>query len=434
MRKRIIAALALIMTFSASSCGNLGMPDPGTITHKENDGKSPVTTDDSSTPDEDTTDGEDSVEVVPEMYSPVDETQDYVKATLHNMTLEEKVGQLFFVRPDALETDYDNKTVNDDTIGGVTFVDKMMTEALGKYHVGGIYLYEKNISNETDLRKFTVDLQDKSELPLFIGVQELGGDYAPIANNVNFNVQLFKNMNELGKDGATNKAKHVGSTIGEYLTSYGVNIDFAPVADVSVDGEKVSEWNFSADATVVASLVDAEIDGFHEQSVMTAVGHFPGYADGSADKKKFVLDVNTWENLVASDLLPYVNILHKTDMLLVGHVELPEVITDGTPTSMSKEFIEGKIRDELGYNGVVITDTMSDAAVMNKYSQSECAVAAINAGADIILTPYDLDEAYNAVIKAVNDGTISESRIDESVTRVLTLKAKRGLFGTGAVE
>ena len=430
MKKRTIAALALLIAFTSTSCGNIGRPDPGTITRK-NEEERKIRSDDSvvTTDEEEPTTSEDTsqIEVIPEVYSPEDDPEAFIKATIENMTLEEKVGQLFFVRPDALETEYDDTVINDDDIGGVTYVDDMMKKAMEKYHVGGITLHEKNIIDEEQLKKLTAELQENAELPIFIGVDEIGGEFAPIANNANFNVRQFRDMNNAQ---TPENAKIVGTEIGKYLVKYGINLDFAPIADVSLYPEDVTPSNFSADATVVASLVDAEIDGLHESGVMSAVKHFPGYADGNAEGNDIFLDVSDWDSLLSSDVLPYINVLDKTDMLLVGHISLPSVISDDMPTSMSKDFIEGKIRDELGYKGVIITDSMSANSILYNYPRTESAVYAIEAGADIILMPYDLDESYEAVLKAVKDDKISEDRLNESVERILMLKVNNGMFGT----
>ena len=192
MKRKIMAAIAVILTFSVSSCGNLSRPDPNTINKIEDES--------SYSPrrwhyqDDDTTSDEESQADNKIEYSPEEDPEKFIKATIENMTLEEKIGQLFIVRADALETGYDNKTVNDDTIGGVTYVDEMMVKALKKYNVGGITLKEKNIIDEDKLIELTTGLQDNSKYPLFIGVDEIGGDNATIANNVNFAVPLFDNM------------------------------------------------------------------------------------------------------------------------------------------------------------------------------------------------------------------------------------------------
>lgn len=435
MKKTAIAALAVLMVFSVTGCTNVGKPDPNLI-KKKNDVEDVTAEEDYwwSEIDEESGDsgadeGETPDEGNEEPEAPEEPSEENKKSDIEklvdNMSLEQKVGQLFFVRPDALETDFDSSLVNDDFSAGVTFVDDMMEDALEKYHVGGVVLFEKNIIDVDQLKKLTKDLQGKADIPLFIGVNELGGYYAPIGNNENFSVKLFDNMNTIEN---VKEAYTVGSTIGAYLKKYGVNIDFAPVADVSYEEYFVSDINFSFDEKVVADMVEAEIDGFHEAGVMTAVNSFPGYGDGSGYGEYLFTNYNSWKDILKTDALPFLGILDKTDMVMVGHIDLPEVISDDKPASMSKDLIQKKLREELGYNGVVITAPMTDYSILMNYDNSKCAVNAIKAGADIILMPYDLEDSYDAVLKAVKKGDISEERLNESVTRILNLKKANGLI------
>ena len=222
--------------------------------------------------------------------------------------------------------------------------------------------------------------------------------------------------------------KNIPHEIGKYLAEYGLNFDFAPCADLSLDSKKVSAGNFSSDAGVASNMVSAEIEGLHASGIMAAVSHFPGYGDNTADNDNFIYNGSLWETILERDAVPFVDSLSKTDMLVIGHVELPAVTDDGFPASMSQQFIQEKVRDELGYKGVIMTDSMAAKSVKKNFVQSECAVEAVIAGADIVLTPYDLDKAYRSVLKAAEDGKIDESRINGSVRRILALKAKSGLL------
>ena len=438
MKKTAIAVLAIFMSVSAAACGSFGKSSPQTVTKKNDTSRTSTTAQTSMKNDKTPTDADDTESASDtesenetgtshETDAP-ESDEELIEDLIDKMTLEEKVGQLFLVRPDALETGFENSVVNNDDIGGVTYVDDMMKNAMEKYHVGGFVLFEKNIVDGEQLKKFTDDLQGMSEIPLLIGVNELGGDFAPIANNVNFNVKLFGNMNELGATGSAEKAKNVGTEIGKYLAEYGLNFDFAPRADLSLDSKKVSAGNFSSDAGVASNMVSAEIEGLHASGIMAAVSHFPGYGDNTADNDNFIYNGSLWETILERDAVPFVDSLSKTDMLVIGHVELPAVTDDGFPASMSQQFIQEKVRDELGYKGVIMTDSMAAKSVKKNYVQSECAVEAVIAGADIVLTPYDLDKAYRSVLKAAEDGKIDESRINGSVRRILALKAKSGLL------
>lgn len=180
---------------------------------------------------------------------------------------------------------------------------------------------------------------------------------------------------------------------------------------------------------IAANLVSAEIEGLHEGGVMTAVKYFPGYGDFDPADEYICSNENSWEYLLDNDIIPFAEVMDDTDMIMVGHISLPNVTEDGLPASMSSEFINDKLRDELGYDGVVMTDTLSAEGIRNNFVQRECSLDAILAGADIVLCPYDLAENYDSVLQAVKDGKIGTVQIDERVRRILKLKAENGLFG-----
>lgn len=428
---KLAAAAALMITFAA--CGNIGKADPSAITKKTDADSKPAVSeiDDSSTSSEDTSSSqaektEEQLEQEKKEQEEQDKLRKAVENTMKDMSDEEKVGQLFMIRPDALEANAEAATVNNDETYGTTYVDELMVENMNKYHVGGVVIFEKNISDTDQLKSLIKDLQKSSEIPMFVGINEEGGDFAPLANAEGFKVTTFDNMIEIGKteDGA--KAKEVGKKIGGYLSDYGFNLDFAPVADVIADGSGTTAANrsFGSDPKVVAKMVSNEIKGFHESGIMTAVKHFPGQGSENGASKTS----KDWVELMESDIIPFAEVLGETDMILAGNISTPEVTNDGLPASMSKEIIDEKLRKELGYQGVVVSGPMSSSAVTGTYNSGECAVRAINAGADIVLLPYDLDEAYDTVLNAVKDGTISKDRLNESVERILTLKAEYGLI------
>lgn len=433
MKKKLKLAAAAALMITLAACGNIGKADPSAITKKtgadskpavsEIDGSSISSGDTSSSQAEKT---EEQLEQEKKEQEEQDKLRKAVENTMKDMSDEEKVGQLFMIRPDALEANASAATVNNDGVYGTTYVDELMVENMNKYHVGGVVIFEKNISDTDQLKSLIKDLQKSSEIPMFVGIDEEGGDFAPLANAEGFNVTTFDNMIEIGKteDGA--KAKEVGKKIGGYLSDYGFNLDFAPVADVIADGSGTTAANrsFGSDPKVVAKMVSNEIKCFHESGIMTAVKHFPGQGGENGTSKTS----KDWVELMESDIIPFAEVLGETDMILAGNISTPEVTNDGLPASMSKEIIDEKLRKELGYQGVVVSGPMSSAAVTGTYNSGECAVRAINAGADIVLLPYDLDEAYDTVLNAVKDGTISKDRLNESVERILTLKAEYGLI------
>lgn len=357
--------------------------------------------------------------------SSIVETKSKAEKLLHSMTLEEKIGQLFIIRPDDLELNLTSEQINDSTNDGAVELDTNMQETLKKYPIGGVALFGKNILNPTQLTTFISDMQKQSTIPLFVSIDEEGGIVSRIAKSPNFDVPKFESMQKIGETKNVAKAKDVGFTIGSYLKSYGVNLDFAPVADINTNPKNIVIGNrsFGNDPDLVSKMVFAEISGLHEAGIMSCVKHFPGHGDTKGDTHTGEVSIEkTWEELKKCELVPFINSIDTTDMVMISHITIPNITSDGIPASLSNEIIEGKLRKELGYKGVVISDAMEMGAITKKYSSEESAVKAVLAGVDIILMPESFVESYNGIYDAVKNGVINETRIDDSVLRILNLK------------
>jgi beta-N-acetylhexosaminidase len=348
------------------------------------------------------------------------------------MTLKEKIGQLLIIRPEALSTELTFEQINDTQEYGATEFNSKMAETLDKYPVGGVALFGKNIQTPSQLKDFINEMQQNSEIPLFVGVDEEGGSVSRVAKTPGFDVQKFESMEAVGKTKDTEKAREVGSVIGSYLKEYGFNLDFAPVADVNTNPDNIVIGNrsFGNDPNLVAEMITAEIEGLHKVGIMSSIKHFPGHGDTKDDTHSgFVSIEKNWEELKECELIPFkAGIDAQTDMIMISHITAENVTDDELPSSLSYEMIEGKLREELNYDGVVITDSMSMGAIENQYSSGEAAVLAISAGADIVLMPGDFIKAFESIYDAVNNGTLSEARIDQSVLRILSLKEKYGIL------
>lgn len=344
------------------------------------------------------------------------------KDVLGKMSLREKVGQLFIVRPEALA-----ENSNAETAPATDRVDDAVISRIEEYPVGGIALFSRNITSAEQLPMFISDLQSSSKYPLFIAVDEEGGRVARIANSDFFNVASYKSMEDIGKSGDASKAEEVGRQIGSYLKELGFNLDFAPVADTNTNPQNIviGDRSYGSDPALVARMVSAQLDGMHDSGIMGTLKHFPGHGDTKDDTHSGYVSIEkTWDELKECELVPFITALPKADMVMVSHITAVNVTSDKLPTSMSETMITGKLRNELGYDGVIITDAMAMGAVADNYTSAEAAVTAVKAGADIILMPESLEKSFNAVLNAVNSGEISISRIEESAERVLTLKAK----------
>ena len=342
------------------------------------------------------------------------------KDVLGKMSLREKVGQLFIVRPEALV-----ENSNAETAPATDRVDDAVISRIEEYPVGGIALFSRNITSAEQLPMFISDLQSSSKYPLFIAVDEEGGRVARIANSDFFNVASYKSMEDIGKAGDASKAEEVGRQIGFYLKELGFNLDFAPVADTNTNPQNIviGDRSYGSDPALVARMVSAQLDGMHDSGIMGTLKHFPGHGDTKDDTHSGYVSVNkSWDELKACELVPFISALDKADTIMVSHITVTSI--DKLPSSLSYEIITRKLRNELGYNGVIITDSMAMGAVADSYTSDIAAVMAVKAGADIILMPESLEKSFNGVLNAVNSGEISISRIEESAERVLTLKAK----------
>ncbi|WP_324824140.1 glycoside hydrolase family 3 protein [Sinanaerobacter sp. ZZT-01] len=371
----------------------------------------------------------DSANNIPDMH--LNKTRCKAEKLLSSMTLEEKVGQLFMIRPDSLNPNLTAEQISDVSNYDVTELSSQMTESLQQYHAGGIVIFQKNILSPIQLTRFIDEMQGESKIPLFVGIDEEGGPVSRIANSKEFDVTTYESMAQIGAMEDSESAKNVGFTIGSYLKQYKFNLNFAPVADVNTNPKNIVIGNrsFGSDPILVAKMVSAEIEGFHKAGIMSCIKHFPGHGDTTGDTHKgFVSTEKTWEELKECELIPFMSASKDADMIMISHITAPNVTSDDLPSSLSNEMIEEKLRGEMNYNGVVITDSMAMGAITQEYTTNAAAVKAILGGADIILMPENFKEAYEGIYSAVKGGKISEKRIDKSVLRILSLKEKYDLL------
>lgn len=346
-------------------------------------------------------------------YTADDLLEEVVDSCIAQMSLEDKVAGLFLITPEALTG-----------VETVTIAGSGTEEALKKYPVGGLIYFQKNIQSETQLKEMISSTTPKSKYPLFFAVDEEGGSVTRLAAG-GLDVPKVAAMAEIGASGDAEAAYAAGSTIGGYLGEYGINLDFAPVADVAEAGHAaLGDRSFGADAAQDAQMVKAAVSGIQGAGVSACIKHFPGLGSATADTHEgAAVSERTLEELRESDLLPFqAGIEAGVDMVMVGHIALPAVTGDNTPASLSEAVITGLLRKELSYNGIVITDALRMKAVSEQYTSAEAAVMTLQAGADMILMPENFEEAYEGVLAAVNDGTLTEARITESLERIYRVK------------
>ena len=335
-----------------------------------------------------------------------DPVEEQAAQLVSQMTLEDKIAQMFVITPNAL-TGY---------ASGVTAAGDTTKEAYQSRPVGGIVYMADNLTDPEQTTTMLSNMQEiareRTGLPVFLCVDEEGGSVARIAGNDAFGVTDVGNMSDIGASGDVQNAYNAGSTIGSYLAALGFNVDFAPVADVltNPDNQVLGQRSFGSDAQTVAGMVTSELQGLSAAGVYGAV---------STDK--------TLEELMAEELVPFQSAIDGgVNFVMVGHISAPNVTGDNAPATLSKVLITDVLRGQMGYNGIVITDAMNMEAITGFYNSDKAAVLAVTAGADMILMPADYNTAYTGILNAVNDGTITEERINESVTRIVKAKLAMG--------
>lgn len=347
--------------------------------------------------------------VVEEEKSQLDEIVD---ACIAEMPLEDKVAGLLIITPEALTgTDVAIKA------GDTT------KEKLSQYAVGGLIYAKQNIKSADQLKEMISGTQGFSKYPLFIGIDEEGGSVSRIAESgLADNVGT---MGDIGTSGDPSKAKEAGSAIAAYLSEYGFNLDFAPVADVILEGNSIiGDRSFGSNAGDDAAMVSACVEGLQEGDVSACLKHFPGLGSTTEDTHEgMATSEKTKEDFETTDFLSFQGGIDAgADFVMVSHLSVPNITGDNTPSSLSDKMITDILRGELGFNGIVITDAMDMKAVTDYYTSDEAAVKALQAGADMILMPEDFEAAYQGVLDAVNNGTLSEERINESLQRIYRVK------------
>lgn len=316
--------------------------------------------------------------------------------------------------------------VTPESITGVTTAVRAgdgTRDALAKHAVGGIVYFSKNIQSADQLKEMISNTQSYSQYPLFIGVDEEGGSVSRIAGSGLAN--KTNSARVIGQTADVNNAYQAGTAIGTYLAQFGFNLDFAPVADLAnIDDSIMESRAYGADAATVSSFVVSMMQGLEEQKVTACLKHFPGIGSTTQDTHDGIAVSNrSAEEFRANEFTVFqAGIDAGADMVMVGHMAAPSLVGDNTPSSMSSVIVTDILRNELGFEGVIITDAMNMSAISEYYDADVAAISALKAGCDMVLMPEDYEKAYNGVLQAVRDGVISEDRINHSLKRIYRIK------------
>ena len=334
------------------------------------------------------------------------EKTDKITKMLDNMTIPEKVGQMFMVRVPKENAD----------------------KRVSEYHLGGYIMFGRDFDNKTkeEVINNIASWQSAADIPMLIGVDEEGGTVNRISTNTEFRSEPFKSSQELYKDGGFDLIYEDTITKANFLKELGINVNFAPVVDVSTNPDDyIYKRSFGKNANLTSEYAEVVVRAMKETNIVSVLKHFPGYGNNTDTHTGIAIDNRTLDTFKENDFLPFeAGIKAGANMVLVSHNIVTNIDPDN-PASLSTRVHE-ILRNDLGFAGVIITDDLYMDAISKNYDSS-VAVLAILAGNDLICTT-DFESQIPEVIAAVEDGTISIDRINESVRRILELKLELNLI------
>ncbi|MBB6450534.1 beta-N-acetylhexosaminidase [Geomicrobium halophilum] len=351
-----------------------------------------------------------------------DDRHKLIDNAIAGMTIEEMVGQMLM--PDFRTWGKEN----------VTEMPPGIEQLIKNYHLGGVIFFGENIKTPAQATELIADYQAASEkYAMLTTIDQEGG----LVNRLQAGTSMPGNM-ALGAGNDLGMSSKVGRVIGAELESLGFNMNMAPSMDVNnnPDNPVIGIRSFGEDPSLVANHGVAFMEGMQESGVAVTAKHFPGHGDTDIDSHvgspKISHDRNRLYNV---ELYPFQSVMdHDVDAIMTAHVTLPEIDSstfEGTesliPATLSDKVITGLMREEMGYDGVIFTDSLKMNAISSHHPPVDAAIHAVQAGSDIVLMPVDVEEVAEGMINAVHQDVISEERMKESVARILELKLKRGI-------
>lgn len=330
-----------------------------------------------------------------------------VEEQLNKMTIDEKIAQLTIV-----------------SFSGTTFSTDLQNELALK--PGGVIFFGGNISSYAQTSSLIDQIKATADVPMFISVDQEGGRVQRITNSIDSRVQTIPYMRTVGNKNNPNLTYQLGKVIAEEILAFGFNMDFAPDVDVVAEGSTnvIGNRSFSGNPEIVSKLGVEIYNGILDTGVIPSYKHFPGHGATETDSH-YSLPVltQTKEELMSTHIAPFKYAIdHGAEMIMVGHLAIPNIDSEGYPASLSNALINGLLKTELGFDGLVITDSLQMKAIIDNYPESTRYALALNSGVDILLMPSSCANAVSALKQNLADGVITEERINESVRKILKLK------------
>lgn len=356
-----------------------------------------------------------------------DEAFSQAEEMVKGMTLEEKIGQMFLV--DLLQMD--SRPSLD---GAADRVTAKMKEAIRQYHIGGVYLTRGNIKRIDQTQQLIGDLQSGVATggALYVAVEEDGGGTHSISSQVDELKETgFVTPQEMGQNMTRQQIYESGKTIAGELTSLGVNLNLAPVADIGNENNpEYASRCLGNDPDSVSEVLDDFVSGMRDGGLAVSLRHFPGIGNVVGDVTEAILEnQDSLMTLRDNNFATYQSgIKAGADCIMVSNVAVSKVTVKKIPAFMSEDVVTKLLREELDFEGIIMTGPMNENVIRNNYTYGYAAVSAVKAGCDMIVLPGDFKECYEALLEAVKEGKINEKVINTSVRRILQNKIRRGIL------
>lgn len=355
-------------------------------------------------------------EIVVELHRYHYEVSDEAKAKLAEMTLEEKIAQMYIVRPEQLMN-----------IRQVVAAGNRTRNVINQYPVGGFVYSELNFEDEEQAKELVTGVMqfgmDRIGLPMYLALKEQGGEnYSPLAKNTGLEIQ--KSATELANAGDVTQVQNTAKNIGGYLKDTGINMNFAPTADLAAGvNTDYDIMCFGDDAEFAKSAVVTTMKEYENEGITSVVSYFPEKSSASLDTDTGLLTgTKTLEEHMTTDFLVCQGAIDEgAKAVMLSNVVDAGLTTDEVPASLSGDAVT-YLRETMGFEGIVITDSLAEENIANNYTVEDATLKAFEAGVDIIYDPVDFVKSYTALLTAVQNGDITENEVDERVGRILTLK------------
>lgn len=337
--------------------------------------------------------------------------EEKVNYHIKNMSLEEKIAQMLIVY------------YNSDSF------DNNLKSTLESVKPGGFILQGVNITNYEDTLNYVKQIKETSQVPMFISIDQEGGLVQRLYNLNDIKPTYIPSMYDLGKLNDKDISYQVGEVMAKELRTIGVNLTFAPVIDIYTNEQNtvIGSRAFGTTKEVVINNAISLSNGLFDNGVIPVFKHFPGHGDTHVDSHVGLPIVEkTLNQLKELELVPFKEAIeNNAKMIMVGHIAYPDITRDNTPATLSYKMITEVLREDMGFNGVVITDALNMGALTENYTDAEIYEMSINAGVDILLMPNGSTKTISLIKESISNGKITKERINQSLKRILTLKYKQ---------